>query len=103
MPNTCLTSPSTPPLFRSLFRPSWIPAGSKVLLYATRNKAALGYSPEVAVIAMGESKAVVAGLDALTGLETYRKEFDAKMVSAVPLGIKDGQERSVIMLVDRWG
>eukprot|EP00903_Cladosiphon_okamuranus_P020118 g18474.t1 len=84
----------------SLFRPSWIPAGSKVLLYATRNKAALGYSPEVAVIAIGESKTVVAALDALTGLETYREEFDVKVASAVPLGVKDGQERRVIMLVD---
>ena len=97
-------TPRIPPTpARSLFRPSWIPAGSKVLLYATRAKAALGYSPEVAVIAIGESKTVVAGLDALTGVETYREEFGVKVTSAVPLGVKDGQERSVIMLVDRWG
>lgn len=57
----------------------------------------------MAVIAVGESKTVVAGLDALTGSQTYREEFNVKVASAVPLGVKDGQERSVIMLVDRWG
>lgn len=86
---------------RSLFRPSWIPSGAKVLLHATRSKGALGYSPEVAVIAVGEVKTVVSGLDALTGLETYREELDLKVDSAVPLGVKDGQERNIIMLVDR--
>ncbi|CAB1113817.1 unnamed protein product [Ectocarpus sp. CCAP 1310/34] len=85
----------------SLFRPSWMPSGAKVLLHATRSKGALGYSPEVAVIAVGEVKTVVSGLDALTGLETYREELDLKVDSAVPLGVKDGQERNIIMLVDR--
>ncbi|CAM9185897.1 unnamed protein product, partial [Ectocarpus sp. 12 AP-2014] len=84
----------------SLFRPSWMPSGAKVLLYATRSKGALGYSPEVAVIAVGEVKTVVSGLDALTGLETYREELDLNVDSAVPLGVKDGQERNIIMLVD---
>lgn len=51
---------------------------------------------------MGEDKTVVAGLDALTGAETYREELDVKVTSAVPLDVKDGQERTVIMLVDRW-
>lgn len=55
------------------------------------------------MIAIGESETTVAGVDALTGLETYREEFAVKVASAVPLGVKDGQERSVIMLVDRWG
>ncbi|CAM9902690.1 unnamed protein product, partial [Hapterophycus canaliculatus] len=86
----------------SLLRPSWVPAGAKVLLHATRSKAALGYGPEVAVLAMGDAKTVVAGLDALTGVETYREELDVKVTSAVPLDVKDGQERTVIMLVDRW-
>ncbi|CAM9582895.1 unnamed protein product [Ectocarpus sp. 13 AM-2016] len=84
----------------SLFRPSWMPSGAKVLLHATRSKGALGYSPEVAVIAVGEVKTVVSGLDALTGLETYREELDLNVDSAVPLGVKDGQERNIIMLVD---
>lgn len=53
------------------------------------------------MIAIGKTKTVVAGLDALTGAETYREELDATVTSAVPLEVKDGQERSVIMLVDR--
>lgn len=53
------------------------------------------------MIAVGDVKTVVSGLDALTGLETYREELDLKVESAVPLGVKDGQERNIIMLVDR--
>lgn len=86
-----------------MFRPSWVPAGADLLLYATRKKAALGYRPEVAVIAVGESKTVVAGLDALNGRETYREELDVKVASAVPLSVKDGKERDIIMLIDRCG
>lgn len=86
---------------RSISRPSWTPKDAKVLLFATRPKGALGYSPEVVIIAIGEASTIVSSRDALTGVETSREKFDMKVASAVPMGVTDSQERAVIMLVDR--
>lgn len=86
---------------RSLFRPTWFPEHADVLLYATRSKGALGYSPEVAVIAVGERSTIVSRRDALTGLEVSREEVEGKVASVLPMGVKDSQERSVLMVVDR--
>lgn len=87
---------------RSLFLPSRVPADAKVLVYATRPKGALGYNPEVAVIAVGEHSTVVSSLDALTGEEVFREELDVAVASVFPLEKKDSKDRAMIMLVDRW-
>ena len=88
---------------RSLFRPSWLPKDAKVLLYPTRPKGALGYNPEVLVIAGGKQSTVVSSRDALTGEEISREELDFTLASALPLGEKDSKGRAMVMLVDRWG
>lgn len=44
---------------------------------------------------------MVSSLDALTGAETSREEVKKKVASVVPLGVKDDEDRSVMMLVDR--
>ncbi|CAM9409723.1 unnamed protein product [Laminaria digitata] len=84
----------------NLFHPTWFPENAEVLLYATRSKGALGYSPEVAVIAVGEQSTVVSRRDALTGMETSRESIVGKVASVLPMGVKDSQERSVLMVVD---
>ena len=86
---------------RNLFCPTWFPEHADVLLYATRSMGALGYNPEVAVIAVGERSTIVSRRDALTGLETSREEVEGKVASVLPMGVKDGQERSVLMVVNR--
>lgn len=53
------------------------------------------------MIAVGERSTVVSRRDALTGLETSREEVDRKVASVLPMGVKDSQERAVLMIVDR--
>lgn len=72
-----------------------------VSLYSTRPKGALGYNPEVAVVSVGETYTVVSWRDALTGVETRREELGYKVASAVPVDVKDDEDRAVLMLVDR--
>lgn len=79
-----------------------MPANAKVLLHATRPKGALGYNPEVVVIAVGEQSTVVSSFDALTGEEVFREKLDFTVDSVLPLEKKDSKDRAMIMLVDRW-
>lgn len=84
---------------RSLLLPAWA-TDAKIVLHATRPKSTLGLHPEVAVIALGETSTLVSWRDAITGAETMSEEFAYKVASAVPLDVKDAEDRSVVMLVD---
>lgn len=84
---------------RSLLLPSWA-KDAKVVVHATRSKAALGLNPEVAVIAALEDRAHVSWRDALTGAETHREELPYRLESSVPLALKDPVDRTIIMTVD---
>lgn len=53
------------------------------------------------MIAVGEQSTVVSRRDALTGMETSRESIVGKVASVLPMGVKDSQERSVLMVVDR--
>lgn len=79
--------------------PSWA-NNAKILLHATRPKSALGFHPEVAIIALGEESTFVSWRDAITGAETMSEEFGYHVASALPLDVRDAEERSVLMLVD---